>query len=300
MIKGAIFGAGFIGLNFIRYGLDHNYQFSVLDIKDKPKNLSDKVIWIKGDIINREYTKAVLKNADIAYYFISQTVPGDILDDFYELNLNLSSTIHFLNACHEMKVKRVVFISSASVYGNQKEFPIHEGFSTDPISTHGIYKLMSEKFFYFYKVAHGLDCKIMRLSNPYGPGQDIYGKQGIVAITIGKCMMNKPLEVRGDGSSLRDFIYIEDVMEALNLLSTKQSNEIIFNIGSGIASSINDLIDLIEKKTGKTLKINHTIPRVLDITSSHLDISKAEKELNFKPRTSLEGGVSKTVEYYLK
>ena len=300
MIKGVIFGAGFIGLNFIRYGLDHNYQFSVLDIKDKPKNLSDKVIWIKGDIINREHTKAVLKNADIAYYFISQTVPGDTLDDFYELNLNLSSTIHFLNACLEMKVKRVVFISSASVYGNQKEFPIRESFSTDPISTHGIYKLMSEKFFHLYKVAHGLDCKIMRLSNPYGPGQDIYGKQGIVAITIGKCMMNKTLEVRGDGSSLRDFIYIGDVMEALNLISTKQSSEIIFNIGSGIANSINDLIQLVEKKTGKTLKINHTISRAVDITSSHLDISKAEKELNFKPGTSLEDGVSKTVEYYLK
>jgi len=159
---------------------------------------------------------------------------------------------------------------------------------------------MIEKLFFLYKVTHNLDCKIMRLSNPYGPGQNIYGKQGIVAIAIGKCLMNESLEVRGDGSSLRDFIYIEDVMEALNLLSIKQTNEIIFNIGSGIATSINDLIALIKRKTGKSLKINHIISRALDIKSSQLDISKAKEELNFKPKISLEDGLSKTLACFLK
>lgn len=300
MIKGAILGAGFIGLNFIRYGLDHNYKFSVLDIKDKPNNIPKNILWIKGDVSNYENIKATLKYTDIAYYFISQTAPGDILKNFHEMNVSISSAINFLKACVEMKIRKVIFISSASVYGNQIELPISETFSTDPISTHGIYKLMTEKFFNLYKVVHNLDCKIIRLSNPYGPGQNIYGQQGIIAIAIGKFISGGFLEVRGDGSSLRDFIYIEDVMEALNLLSTNETNEVIFNIGSGVATSINFVIDLIGKKIGRAIKIKHSISRAVDIVSSQLDISKAEKILNFKPMVSIEDGVTKTLAPYLK
>jgi len=299
MIKGAIFGAGFIGLNFINYGLNKDYNFSVLDIKDKPINLSEKIDWVKGDILNIKDVKRTLNDAEIAYYFISQHQPENLSDYHSAINFNISGAINFLKACVEKKVKRVIFISSAAVYGNQSNLPIAETSPTDPINTYGIYKLIIEKFFYLYKEIYNLDTKIMRLSNPYGPGQDINGKQGIIAISIGKSISGEPLDIKGNGSFLRDFIYIDDVMDALNLLSITKNEEVVFNIGSGVALSLNKLLNIISKKNGKAIKTNYLNSGAGNIRSSQLDISKARKLLNFEPKISIEDGIFRLLQVHL-
>lgn len=298
MLNATILGSGFIGQNFIRLALRLGYRLRVLDHKGCPAEFQGRLEWIKGDLSDTEASRKALHSSDVVFHFISSTVPGDTADEGEELIQNVVQTLHLLQLCLSEKVSRVVFISSASVYGAQAVLPIPETAMTYPISSHGIHKLTIEKYLQLYKHRYGLDCKIMRLSNPYGPGQSIKGRQGLVAIAIGKILAGEAIPIRGDGSSIRDFIYIDDVCEALRLLGETETQESIFNIGSGLGYSLNQLIGTIERITGKPLAINYIANRFGDIPASVMDISKAKHILGNEVKFSLEQGLARTLAFH--
>lgn len=297
-LRAAVLGSGFIGQNFIRFALSSGGCVRVLDHKECPKEFEGKLTWIRGDFGDINAVRDALRGVDIVYHFISSTVPGDITDEGGELAQNVIQTIHLLKLCVEEKVRRIVFISSASVYGLQTMLPISEMALTDPISSHGIQKLTIEKYLQLYQYQHGLDCKIMRLSNPYGPGQCVTGRQGFIAIAIGKILAGETIRIRGDGSTIRDYIYIDDVSETLYRMGTCQSRESVFNVGSGIGCSLNQIVSTMEKLIGRTIDAEYTESRFVDIPASILDVSREKNILGHAPRTSLELGLLKTLAFH--
>jgi UDP-glucose 4-epimerase len=293
-----ILGAGFIGLNFIRSSVSKEFDITVLDRNLCSLDLMSKVNWIQGDFFSEDILMAAIKNSDIVFHLISTTVPGDEVDEASELGLNVGQTLALLKLCVKEKVKRVVFISSASVYGIQLTTPISELSPTNPISSHGISKLAIEKYLEFYKYHYGIDCKILRLSNPYGPGQDVKGRQGFVAIAIGKILSGEKLIIRGDGAIVRDYIYIDDVSSALKELSYTTSNESLFNIGSGIGHSLNDVVKKLSVLIDKPILVEYGANRFVDIKSSVLNISRARQFLKFENNYTFDEGLLLTLKHH--
>jgi UDP-glucose 4-epimerase len=297
-LRVAVLGAGFIGNNFIRHCLHSGLGISVLDHKPCPTDLQGKLNWTRGDIANHDDVTRVIRGSEVVYHFVSSTVPGDQVDEGGELIQNVVETLSLLKTCVSEKVKRIVFISSASVYGIKTVLPVAETAGTDPISSHGIHKLTIEKYLQLYQYQHGLDCKIVRLSNPYGPGQNIHGRQGFIAIAIGKLLSGAPIVVRGDGSAVRDFVYIEDVCDVLALLRTAEPAESVFNVGSGRGISLKQVLSTIESILGRQIEIAYTGTRFVDIPASVLDISRERELLGKSAKVSLEEGIGRTLEYH--
>ena len=294
----AILGAGFIGMNFVRYALEHGYAVTVLDHNVAPAEVAGRLNWLPGDLACEADVARALEGADTVFHFISSTVPGDQVEIAFELQQNVFQLLQLLNLCVACKVRRVVFISSASVYGVQKTLPIPETAATDPISAHGIHKLTIEKYLLLYRHQHGLDCKIVRLGNPYGPGQRITGRQGFIAIAIGRIVAGESITIRGDGTDIRDFIYIDDVSEVLHRVATTASPETIFNVGSGFGYSLNDVVAQMRELTGLPIPVVHTESRFADIPQSVLDTSRSRFILHIEPQLPLRAGLTKTLMFH--
>ena len=192
-------------------------------------------------------------------------------------------------------VRRIVFVSSASVYGIQDNFPIREASSTNPISVHGIHKLMIEKFLLLNRWQNSIDIKILRLSNPYGPGQSLNGRQGFIGIAIGSILQNKILTIRGDGKIIRDFIYIDDAVTGIVNAGLHSGSAIIFNISSSKGYTLKNLISVPENVMERVLPINYVPQLKIDIPISILDNSLARNDLGLQISTNLVEGLIKTV-----
>ncbi|NMA32591.1 MAG: NAD-dependent epimerase/dehydratase family protein [Alphaproteobacteria bacterium] len=293
-----VLGCGFIGFNLVTSYINKNIDVRVLDCKPCPPEFAKNIEWVQGSFLNKEHIRKAIRGVNVVFHLISTTVPGDRIDEGEELSVNVIKTIELLKLCLEEQIKRVVFISSASVYGYQDHIPISETAATNPISSHGIQKLTIEKFLQLFKYEYGLDYKIMRLSNPYGIGQNIYGRQGFIAISLGRILAGKAIQVRGDGSTIRDYIYIGDVVDACQKLASTSSMENIFNIGSGRGSSLMGIIGEMELILGKKISVEHVPGRNVDIPVSVLDISCARSELNFEPSVGLSEGLRNTMIYH--
>lgn len=297
-LNAAILGAGFIGQNFIRLALRQGYSLRVLDHNACPAEFEGRLTWIRGDLSDEAATTKALHDADVVFHFISNTVPGDVTDEGSELIQNVVQTLQLLKQCVRHKVGRIVFVSSASVYGVQAVLPIPETAPTDPISSHGIHKLTIEKYLHLYKYQYGLDCKIMRLSNPYGPGQNLTGRQGFIAIAIGKILAHEPIIIRGDGSTIRDFVYIDDVCEALHLMATSHAQESIFNVGSGQGYSLAQVVLTLGGLIRNEMKVAYVDSRFVDMPASILDITREKNVLGKQSKVSLEAGLASTLAFH--
>jgi UDP-glucose 4-epimerase len=294
----SILGVGFIGKNLLNSYLNNNYLIKVLDLSPCPEMLHNKVEWIQGSFGNSANLLSAIKGSDVVFHLISSTVPGDDVTENEEILNNVVQTLNLLRICVQENVQRIVFISSASVYGIQHKLPIFETASTDPISSHGVHKLTIEKYLLLYKYKYSLNCKIMRLSNPYGFGQDVFGRQGLVSIGIGKILTDDAITIMGDGTAIRDFIYIDDVIRACHMLAETDTEEVVFNIGSGKGIRINDVINEFQYLTKKPLNTHYIGGRKNDISASVLDVQKAKKILGFQTNTSFKDGLRRTLSLY--
>ena len=298
-VRFAICGAGFIGQNLIDRLLASGDIVSVIDRKAAPQSVRARVRWVQGSFDSQDDLRRALEGADVAYHLVSTTVPGDDhVTLLQELADNISATMRFLDVCGEMGVRRIVFASSSSVYGLQHETPIAESAQTTPISSHGIHKLTLEKYLLLRQFEHGTDVRIVRLSNPYGPGQKITGRQGFVAIAIGRLLSGQKLLMRGNGSPIRDFIYISDVCEALVAAAVAETPPAVMNIGTGIGHSLARALAEIAGLTGLDIATEDGPLRKADIPESVLDIRLARAALGFEPVISLREGLAQTLRHH--
>jgi len=294
-----ILGAGFIGINLAKTLLKNNFRVSVLDRGDIPGDLtSEQLTWHKGFAENKEHLLQAITGSDYVFHLMSSTVPGDKVSVSNELFSGVSQIFEILNVCEELGVSQFMFMSSSSVYGCQQQTPITESVMPEPISTHGIQKLTLEHYVRLFSRDNNISCKVLRLSNPYGPGQDIYGRQGFISIVIGKLLKQEPVYIRGKGEAVRDYIHISDVCNICIALLENPTEDVIFNIGSGEGVSLNSLLSVMEDILGKPIQKQYVAARSADIPSSILSMDKLHSVVPYQPKTSLYDGLKSFLHYH--
>ncbi|NME42591.1 NAD-dependent epimerase/dehydratase family protein [Lactobacillus agilis] len=295
-------GAGFIGTNLAIH-LSKNEDVTIVDRSEKyfstMKSLDLPVKYLVAPFeLDANFDEQV-KNQDIVYHLASTVIPGNSNNNIAnELEANIIVTCKLLDACVRQGVKKVVFISSGgAVYGKQGECPIDEDTLSYPISSYGIEKITIEKLLYLYRYIHGLDYRVVRLANPYGPYQRPNGKLGVVTTFVYEMLNDRKLQVYGDGNVVRDFIYIEDAVKAIDKVVQGESNYKTFNIGSGMGVSVNNLIAVIEHTLKKTAKVEYIHGRSADVPVNYLDINRYESIYGRLVETPLKEGIKKTADF---
>lgn len=300
-------GGGFIGSHLCDNLLDRGYKVRIFEKTgfDK-KNISHIIKQVEiyeGDFNNVINIKDALHDIDYIFHLISSTTPSISIDNpFFDIETNLIPTLRLLNeSVKNKKVKKIIFLSSGgTVYGIPNQIPIPESHSKNPICPYGIIKNTIEQYFSLYQKLFGLKYKIFRLSNPYGERQNPYGGQGVISVFLNEITLNGKIEIWGDGEVIRDYIYIKDVTEILvNSLEFETPNS-IYNIGSGVGLSLNQLINTIEKVTKKCFKVEYRESRKFDVPINILDISLAKKDFNWAPSTKIDEGVNQLFQYLKK
>jgi UDP-glucose 4-epimerase len=247
----------------------------------------------EGDFVSEADIEAALEGCDICFHLVSTTQPkSSNADPVFDVESNLLGTIRLLNHAVKNGLKKIVFVSSGgTVYGNPLQTPIPETHPTNPICSYGITKLSIEKYLGLYHELHGLDYTVLRLSNPFGERQRTHANQGVVAVFLGKAIRGETIEIWGDGSVVRDYMHIHDVVSALLAALDFQGAEHTFNIGSGIGLSLNDVISSIEKITNRATVCRYVKSRRFDVPANVLAIDRAASLLGWSPRTSFEEGL---------
>lgn len=296
-------GGGFIGSAVADRLLADGHALRIFELPrvdpHRPFDSSESVEWLTGDFQNVSDLRRAIDGVDAVLHLVSTTLPkGSNEDPVYDVNTNVISTIHMLNTMVQTGVKRIIFISSGgTVYGVPHAIPIPEDHPTNPEVSYGITKLIIEKYLYLYSRLHGLEPITLRVANPYGERQRAGTGQGAVAAFIRRALAGESIEIWGDGSVARDYIYISDVACACALAMQYQGAKMIFNISSGVGTSLTDLVAAIETIIEKPLQVRHLPGRGFDVPISVLDSSLAKKELNWAPKVGLLEGLRRTISW---
>lgn len=294
-------GQGFIGQNLCMKLLEEGHEVIVLEKFVNEERRIEGIKYIEGDFLNKETYAHYLEGVDVVYHMVSTTNANNSNNEMErDVKENIIGTINLLDTCVEKQVKKVVFISSGgTVYGNPQEVPIKETHPTNPICSYGITKLTIEKYLSLYNHLYGLDYTVIRLANPYGPYHQNL-TQGLINVIINKSINDETLEIWGDGKVERDYIYIDDAVEALSMAKDISTEEKVFNIGSGQSHSICDIINEVERTAGKEIQKEFKPARSQDVPVNVLDITRARTVLGWEPKTGLEEGITNTYNYQVK
>lgn len=241
-----------------------------------------------------------LVNVDTVYHLISTTCPTNTNQNVaVEMQDNLISTITFLDACVNSGVRKVVFLSSGgTVYGSNHTGICSEEQEAFPITVYGLQKLSIEKILYLYNKMYHLEYKIIRLANPYGPYQRPNGVQGAISTFTWRAMKHMPIQVYGDGSVIRDYIYIDDAVEGIIKVANADGEYNLYNLGSGIGHSIIQVLDTIKLVLGESLIVDYLPGRPVDVPINILDISRYENDYGSINALDLYSGIKKLEEFY--
>ncbi len=299
-------GSGFIGSHLVHHLADEGRHVRVLGRDPNKFRLNigelEGVELYLGDVLQPAGFQSALEDVSDVVYLAFSTVPASSMRDLrFDLESNVVSLIGFLEALQEHpSVRRFVYISSGgTVYGNPA-LPerIVEDHATFPISSYGLTKLTSEHYVRLCLADSAIQAYILRPSNAYGERQDLGRNQGAMGHFLRSLAQDVPITVYGDGGVVRDFVYAGDLARAVALCLTSDGEceiaKATFNVGSGVETSIAQLIDLIEHVTGKQFSINRLPARDFDCTYNVLDISKISDALGWQPQVSLEEGILRT------
>lgn len=298
-------GGGFIGSHICEELLNQGYEVTVFDkLYFDKRNISafrNRVNVIEGDFYNEKDIKKSLKGQDIVFHLVSSTLPANSnLNPAYDVETNLIATIKMLDRCRDYKVSKVIFISSGgTVYGIPGKIPTPETFCGNPICSYGIVKKTIEDYLYMYHRLYGLDYNVFRLANPYGERQNPFVAQGVIPVFLMKILKNETINIWGDGSITRDYIYIKDAVDCLLKSLKVSTKKKLFNLGSGRGYSLNEILDIMKKVTEVKPKVKYQRGRDIDVPVNILNSNLAKKTFNWKPKTEIEKGIYKTF-YYLK
>lgn len=292
----ALIGAGgFLGINLARHLAPR-----VDDLRCFGRRLSfpdalPGLRWIAGDAADAAVA-AALAGCHTVIHLASTSTPATADRDIAaDAQANLLASLRLFDRCVEAGVRRVVFISSGgTVYGIPAVVPTPESAPTLPITAYGVAKLAVEKYLEVYLRQRGLDYRVLRIANLYGPYQTADKQQGVVAAFLGRALRGEGLEIWGDGSVVRDYVYVEDVAEAVVGAVTHGGPSRVFNIGSGAGLSLADVIAAMEELLGRRLEKRFRTGRPVDVPVSILDCGLAQRELGWQARTPFAAGLRAT------
>ncbi|MBW4055879.1 MAG: NAD-dependent epimerase/dehydratase family protein [Proteobacteria bacterium] len=240
-----------------------------------------------------------LQGVEIVYHLISTTVPGTSnLNPVVDINDNLVATVVLLDQMIKMGVKRIVYLSSGgTVYGKPHKVPIAEEHPLNPICSYGVVKVAIENYLHMYQELYGLRPTIIRPSNPFGPRQGHEGVQGVIATFIAKIFLNQSLNVWGDGSVIRDYMYVTDLAR-LCIVAGEENHTGVFNAGSGQGISISSIIKQLEVISGKKPSVSYEPGRNFDVKEMVLDINHTKNITGWCPTVDLTNGLLKHWNWY--
>lgn len=296
-------GGGFIGSAIADRLLQDGHELRIFERpRVKPYRnftVNESVEWVTGDLMSTHDVGDAIDGADVILHLVSSTLPKTSNDDpIYDVQSNLVATLQLLNAMVVRNVRKIVFISSGgTVYGTPKYLPIDEHHPTNPLVSYGITKLAIEKYLLMFERLHGIKATILRVANPFGERQRVETAQGAVGVFIYRALQGQAIEIWGDGSVIRDYIYISDVAEAFVRAVEYSGTCSVFNISSGTGVSLNELICIIEDVFGYSIERRYSPGRPFDVPVSVLSNALATEELGWSPQTTLRDGISYTAKW---
>lgn len=288
-------GTGFIGSHIVRRLIKDGYSVRCFSRSPNTDFSNEKVEYIYGDYTNYEDFNSLLKDIDIVFHCISSLVPAkDTINEEYEIKANLLPMNRLLKAIRFSQSKKFIFLSSGgAIYGDHGAINVSENMKKLPISLYGVLKLHQEEQIMLESRRYGLKSIIIRPSNPFGPGQ-LYNKpQGVIAKFLFAMKNFDDIHVYGEGQAVRDYIFIEDLIDAC-IISMDDDITGTYNIGSSIGYSVNEIINALSFETLLEPNIKYYPQREFDIKYSVLDCKSALNNLKWKPKTSLKKGISIT------
>jgi len=296
-------GAGFIGSHLVDALLRAGHRVVVVDnlSNGKIENLNRQALFYQQSVQDEEMLERVfmLHRFDYVFHLAAQaSVSVSVKEPVKDAMSNIVGSLVLLEKSVKYGVKKFIFSSTGgAIYGDDVPIPTNEEIFPKPVSPYGIAKRSVEMYLDFFKKEKGLDYVSLRYGNVYGPRQDPNGEAGVVAIFTSRMLKNEEVYIFGDGEYVRDYVYVSDVVEA-NLLSLKPEVSGIFNIATGVGTTVNQLFKMLAELTNYSRQPIYAEPRKGDLRKSILDCSKAEKILGWKPKTDLKTGLALTVEFF--
>jgi nucleoside-diphosphate-sugar epimerase len=303
-------GAGFIGSHIVDRLLEEGYHVTVFDnlttgsLKNIPHFSNKNFTFIKGDIRDLDALKLALQDVDAVFHeaaFVS--VPLSVKEPFQSNDLNVNGTLNVLMASVDLKVKRLVFASTAAVYGSDESSKKTERMIPDPSNPYGVSKLAAEHYVRSFSDLYGIETVSLRYFNAYGPRQSFdpnFESGGAITIFFNRLIRDLSPIIFGDGKQTRDFVYVGDLVEANMLaLTSKKANGDFFNIGNGTRITINAVIDNLKHLLHKeNIKNQYAPVRLGDNKHGYADIAKATEVLGYHPKFPLAEGLENLVKWY--
>lgn len=285
-------GAGFIGSHLATALVDEN-DVRVLDdlSTGHVEKAPDEVSLIEGDIRDPETVREAMSGVDIVFHEAANpSVQRSIEDPRGSLSTNAEGTVTVLEAARKEE-SRVVTASSTAIYGTPETIPVSEETSTDPASPYALEKLAADHYTRLYNELYGLPTVSLRYFNVYGPGQSGGDYSGVIGIFFEQARAGEPITIEGDGNQTRDFVHVDDVVQANIAAATTDAVGKAFNIGTGDSVTITELAETIRELTGSESEIEYVDRRPGDVRHSRADISKATRLLDYSPEVSLKEGL---------
>lgn len=286
-------GNGFIGSHLVDALLAAGHKVRVLDRGSELYRLPlAGVDYRLGDFSDTPALAEALEGVAIVYHLVSTTVPSTSnLDPVFDIQGNLINTVRLLQLMVQKGISRIVYLSSGgTVYGNPEVSPIPETHPLRPICSYGVIKVAIENYLFMYQSLHGLKPVVLRASNPYGERQGHFGVQGVIGTFLQKIKTGEQIEIWGDGSIVRDFIYVADLAR-LCVEAGKSDYCGVLNAGSGIGHSIQDVLNVSACAVERVIEPVYKPGRTYDVPSVVLDVSKAKNKLGWEPATDLLQGI---------
>ncbi|HKW89183.1 MAG TPA: SDR family oxidoreductase [Candidatus Acidoferrales bacterium] len=299
-------GAGFIGSNIVDELLRRGHEVAVLDdfSSGKEENLAaakNKIRLFRGSITDLNAAREACRGSECVLHLAARTsVPRSVSDPIETNQVNIDGTLNVLVAARDAKIRRVVFAASSSAYGETRTLPKVESMAPEPISPYGVTKFVGELYAQVFGRVYGLENVSLRYFNVFGPRQDPTSQySGVLSRFMLAVIEGKQPVVFGDGEQSRDFTYVENVVDAsLRACEARDASGKVFNGGTGARITLNQVLKLLEKISGKTIRAKYEPPRAGDIRDSQADIALARKILGYEPRVNFEEGLRRTWEWY--
>lgn len=300
MKRCVVLGAnGFIGSHVTGELLRAGHEVIACDIArdfttlvDLPRNRLQTVTF---DFLDGAATCQLVRDADWVFHLVSTTLPATSNRNMtFDVQSNIGGTIELLEACVAAGVSKLVFASSGgTVYGRPRKLPVSEDAEQEPIVSYGITKLAIERYCNLFTELYGLQTTCLRVANPFGPRQfgDI---QGVVPVFLRRILAGEPVVIWGDGSVVRDYIYVDDVARAFRLAAEYSGEHRVFNIGRGVGVCLTELLEEIRSVVRRPFSVTLEPGRSFDVPRIYLDIARAEEHLGWRPQVGLQEGLERT------
>ena len=293
-------GTGFIGSFVVEELLAAGHEVVVIaNGRQLPLYLeavSSQITYYQADFGEMTVLDKALVGCDAVIHLAWSTVPKQTKGaTAFEFSSNINSSINLIEKCIDFNITKFVFISSGgTVYGIPQFVPITELHGSNPISNYGLSKLTTEKLFHIYHYSNNINYTVVRVSNAYGERQNLFKNQGVIGVWLKNILQNKDIEIWGDGTVVRDYVYVQDVASCIVKALNTVNGASVYNVGSGAGVSLNDIIEVIRQTTQASFQVSYKPARSFDVPVNVLDIAQARKELGYVPQISLHEGIKRT------